>query len=57
MTRDMLKIGVSRITPAKLFFTDPDKILQAELKSHALKIWRPGPKGRKLVAKKLGNFS
>jgi len=39
--------------------TDPDKILRlmyAKLISHVLKFWRPGPKGRKMAAKKVGVF-
>jgi len=28
----------------------------AEFKSHVLKFWRPGPKGRKMAAKKVGVF-
>jgi len=42
-------MGFSRITP------DPEKIyrrIQAEIKSHSLKFWRPGPKGRKMATKK-----
>ena len=28
----------------------------AELTSHVLKFWRPEPKGRKMAAKKVGDF-
>jgi len=36
--------------------TDPYKILQDKLKSRVLKFWCPGPKGRKMAAKKVGGF-
>jgi len=46
------------INSSKQILTDPDKILQAELKSqsHVLKFWSPGPKGCKMAVKTLVVF-
>jgi len=53
----LLKIGFSRITLANLNGSRQNFTgVCSKLKSHVLKFWRRGPKGRKIAVERVGVF-